>query len=190
MKKALALAGSPRRGGNSDLLLQEFMKGVSSRGCQVEIIYVSQLKISPCVECNSCYKTGECVIKDDMQGVYPRLLDSDYLIVATPVFFMGPSAQLKALIDRCQAIWARKYILKKTWDTSGKKGFLIATCALTKKEGVFAGAINTAKAFFHVLGFKYSGELVFSGLEEKGEIARRPEALCEAFNAGRDLVTE
>jgi multimeric flavodoxin WrbA len=112
-KKLLAIAGSPRKGGNTDLLLEEVLRAAREVGVDTQLLRVSELKISPCTSCGACWESGECVIKDDMQAVYPQLLDSHYIVIASPLYFMGVSAQLKALIDRCQALWARRFILKR-----------------------------------------------------------------------------
>ncbi|MEE9200220.1 MAG: flavodoxin family protein, partial [Candidatus Brocadiales bacterium] len=113
MKKLLAIAGSPRRGGNSELLLDEAIKAARDIGLETEKLVVDELGIAPCTSCGSCWETGNCVIEDKMQEVYKKLLDADYVVVASPLYFLGVSAQLKALIDRCQALWARRFILKK-----------------------------------------------------------------------------
>ena len=185
MVKVLGIAGSPRKGGNSDLLMDAFLEGAKSKGCRVEKISVSQFNIAPCDEGNSCHKTGVCRIKDDMQWIYPKVLNADHVVISTPTFFMGPPAQLKAVIDRCQALWARKFVLKKPLRADDKKhnGFLIATAGLDKKEA-FNGTKQTIKALFYVLGFKYKNELLFEGVDRRGDIKDRKGAVDKAFKAG------
>ena len=100
--KALGIMGSPRIGGKTDLLLDEALRGLRSRGAETEKIVVDSLKIGPCREYYGCLRDGNCVIRDDMDEVYPKLLGADILIVASPMFFYALSAQVKALIDRCQ----------------------------------------------------------------------------------------
>ncbi|HHT9139388.1 MAG TPA: flavodoxin family protein [Candidatus Tripitaka californicus] len=171
-KKLLAIAGSPRRGGNTDLLLQEALRAANQAGVDTLLLRVSELKISPCTACGACWKSGECVQQDDMQTVYAHLLDSHYIVIASPLYFMGVSAQLKALIDRCQALWARRYMLKKELrnDQVRPGGLFISVAALNKGDKIFAGSIQTVKALFHVLGVEYKGEILCCGLEEKGAI--------------------
>ena len=111
MKKIIAILGSPRKEGNSDILLNSAIKGAKSNGASVEKIIVRDLQIAPCNSCGGCWEKGVCVIEDDMQKMYPKLVDADGIIVSSPIYFMGVSAQLKAFIDRCQAFWARKYVL-------------------------------------------------------------------------------
>jgi multimeric flavodoxin WrbA len=188
--KVLGLFGSPRRGGNTELLLEEALKGAKSEGAEVDRIYLPEYTITPCKECHGCDQTGNCVILDDMQKIYPKLLEADVIILASPIFFYGVTAWAKALIDRSQALWARKYLLKDpSLGKEGKKrkGFLISVGA-TKGQKVFEGAILTAKYFFDVLDAEYVGDLLFKGVEAKGDILKHQEALHQAFEAGRRLV--
>lgn len=191
--KVLGLFGSPRRGGNTDLLLEEFLKGTASAGASVEKIYITDKSIAPCGEHTNCQETGECIIKDDMQEIYPRLLSADIVVLAAPMFFYSLPAQAKGLIDRCQVLWARKYLLKRkppnqTGNGKTRRGFFISVGG-TKGNNLFGGAIRTVKYFFDVIGVEYAGELVFRSVDAKGSIKEYPSALAEAFNQGRDSVT-
>ena len=188
--KVLGLFGSPRRGGNTELLLEEALKGAEKEGAEVERIYLSDLTITPCKECHGCDNTGNCVILDDMEKIYPKLLEADVVILASPIFFYGVTAWAKALIDRSQALWSRKYLLKDaSLGKEGKKrkGLFISVGA-TKGQKVFEGAILTVKYFFDVLNAEPVGELLFKGVEAKGDIWKHPEAPHQAFEAGRRLV--
>jgi len=188
--KVMGIFGSPRRGGNTDTLLEETLKGTEKEGAEVERLHLTEFTITPCKECHGCDQTGECVILDDMQKIYPKLLDADVIILASPIFFYGISAWAKAFVDRCQALWSRKYLVKdRSLGKEGKrrKGFFISVGA-TKGARVFEGAILTAKYFFDVFNAEYVGELVFRGIEAKGDILKHPEALQQAFEAGRKLV--
>jgi len=190
--KVLGIFGSPRKGGNTDLLLEEILKGAEKEGAQIERLRISEFKITPCTECLKCYESGACVVQDDMQAIYRKLLDSDLIILASPVFFYGITAWAKALVDRTQALWARKYILKDpSLSKEGKrrKGFFVSVGG-TKGPKVFDGAILTAKYFFDVLNATYAGELVFRNVDTKGDILKEPEALRQAFEVGRKLVLD
>ena len=190
--KVLGLFGSPRRGGNTDLLLEETLKGSETEGAEVERIHLSDFTITPCKECHGCDQTGNCVILDDMEKIYPKLIEADIIILASPIFFYGITAWAKALIDRSQALWARKYLLKDPSMGKGgrkKRGFFISVGA-TKGQKVFEGAILTAKYFFDALNAEYAGELVFRGVDAKGDILKQQGALQEAFEAGRKLVRD
>lgn len=186
----LGIFGSPRRGGNTELLLEEALRGAEKEGAKVERLFLSDFTITACKECHGCDATGNCVILDDMKKIYPKLLGADVIIVASPIFFYGVTAWTKALIDRSQALWARKYLLKDpSLGIKGKKrkGFFISVGA-TKGPRLFEGAILTVKYFFDVLNAEYAGELLFRSVEAKGDISKHPGALRQAFEAGRKLV--
>lgn len=187
----LGLFGSPRRGGNSDLLLEEMLKGAQSQGAEIEKIFLSDLDISGCRECRSCEATGNCVVQDQMQEIYARLMEADYIILASPIFFYGVTAQAKRMIDRCQALWARKYILKKSSvgekAKAKRKGWFLSVAG-SRGVKVFEGAILTVKYFFDALNVEYAGELTFRKVDNKGAIKKHPSALKEAFEAGQRLA--
>ena len=185
--KVLGIMGSPRRGGNTDLLLDEALRGAQSEGARVEKLVVDELQISPCREYNACLQDGNCVIRDDMDRIYPKLLEADVVVVASPIFFYGLTSQLKALVDRCQALWARKYILKQSLPGSSRKGAFIAVGA-TKGSKLFDGSILTVKYFFQAIGVEYADQLLVRGVDRKGEIREHPTALKDAFELGRRLA--
>jgi len=184
--KVLGIMGSPRKKGNTDLLLDEALKGAKSQGAEVEKIIVDRLNIAPCKEYYGCLRDGNCVIRDDMDALYPKLFSYDVVILASPIFFYALSAQAKALIDRCQALWARINVLHQQ-PAPGRKGALIAVGA-TKGEKLFDGSILTAKYFFKAIGVSYAGELLVRGVDKRGEIKQHPTALVEAFELGKRLV--
>ena len=109
--RVLGIAGSPRRNGNTDRLLAEVLRGASNNGADVKTIVLSELKIAPCQNCDSCFTAGICKIDDDMQSVYKELMLVDRIVLASPLHFMGLTAQTKAMVDRCQSLWAKKYKL-------------------------------------------------------------------------------
>ncbi len=190
--KVLGIFGSLRRGGNTEILLDEALKGAKEEGAEVERIYLTEFTITPCLECHGCDQTGKCVVLDDMQKIYTKLLDAEIVILASPIFFYGVTAWAKAMIDRSQAFWAKKYLIKIPFQEKGekkKKGFFISVGA-TKGERLFDGAILTVKYFFDVLNAEYIGELIFRGIEAKDDILNHPEALRQAFEAGRRLVLD
>jgi multimeric flavodoxin WrbA len=184
--KVLGIMGSPRIKGNTDLLLDEALKGAQSQGAETEKIIVDKLNIAPCKEYYGCLKDGNCVIRDDMDGLYRKILDADAVIVATPIFFYAVSAQLMLLISRCQALWARRYILKNL-DTPVKRGAFIAVGA-TKGAKLFDGPKLTIKYFFQAINTEYSEELLIRGVDKRGEIKDHPTALTDAYAIGRKLA--
>ncbi len=188
----LGIYGSPRAGGNSDLLLDEALAGAAAAGARVERIYVRQLGISGCLECGGCDQTGQCVIDDDMQLVYPKLEKARLIFMASPIFFYGLPAQLKALVDRGQAQWSKRLLEKnpgRRGDHLGGLGCLIAVGA-TKGRNLFDGAKLTAKYFFDALDMDYQDGLFYHQIEGQGEILKHQDYLAQAFELGRTLVEQ
>ena len=183
--KVLGIMGSPRLGGNTDLLLDEALNGAASRGAETEKITIANLKIAPCREIYACVKDGLCPIKDDMTGIYEKLVKADAIIAATPIFFYTVSAQLAAFISRCQALWSRRYVLNR--DIPSKKGAFIAVAA-TKGLKLFDGPKLTIRYFFKAINAEYTEELLIRGVDKKGEIKQHPTALKDAFELGRRLA--
>src|SRR3990167_11108466 len=150
MLRVVGIFGSPRRDGNSDILLNSAIKGAESNGAVVEKIVIRDFQIAPCNSCGGCWEKGDCIIDDDMQKVYPLLVEADGIVISSPIYFMGVPAQLKAFIDRCQSFWAKKYILNLPIREGARisNGFFIATAARDKGVDLFSGAVKTVKAFF------------------------------------------
>jgi len=184
--KILGIMGSPRVKGNTDLLLEEALRGARGQQAEVEKIVVDRLEIAPCREYYGCLNDGNCVIRDDMDAIYPKLVAADGIIVASPIFFYGLSAQIKALIDRCQALWTRRYVLKNLPDSAGKGAFIAV--GATKGRQLFDGSILTVKYFFKAFGVEYVDELLIKGVDERGEIKKHPGALSDAFSLGERLA--
>ncbi len=189
--KVLGISTSPRLNGNTDTLLNEALRGAKSEGAKVEKILLRNLKISPCLGCNRCFRKGKCIIKDGMQVLYKKFISTDRLILASPIYFMAHCAQAKMLIDRCQAFWSRKYILRKPLFEKKphppRKGLFISVGGLKNKK-IFTGAKVTMKYFFKVLEMEYSDNLLYEQIDEKGVILDHPTAMKEAFKAGKELA--
>ena len=178
----LGIAGSPRRNGNTDRLLREAINALTQAGYSTEIINIRDLQYSPCLGCNACSKTGQCVQKDDIQYVQGRLVAADRIIVSAPVFFMGINAQTKAMIDRMQTFWALKYVFKQSVITDSQRlprYGLFLSAAGTNLPEVFACAERSVKNLFHVLDIKYYGSCVYPKIDEAGEIDKHPTAFRE-----------
>lgn len=173
-KKVLILSGSPRSGGNSDILCDAFMKGAEEAGNEVEKIRVASRKIAPCLGCYAC-KKGECVQKDDMREILQKMIDCDVMVLASPVYFYSVDAQLKAVIDRSVARWT---------EVKNKEFYYIATCADEGRE-----ATETTLACFRgyadcVEGAVEKGFICGTGVFEKGEINGTP-YVNEAYEMGK-----
>lgn len=186
-----AFLGSPRKDGNTELLLKETIKGVEDSGFRVQIFNLSKMKISPCLDCDGCAETGLCIINDEMAQIYDAIRQSDRIILASPIFFFGLSAQTKIVIDRCQAFWCEKYLLKKNIPASqfGRKGLLLLVGGMKNEMGVTCGE-TTAKAFFRTISVPEHKTLSFLGIDAKGDILKKPDALKEAFEAGKELAKD
>jgi len=186
----LGLAGSPRRDGNTDLLLRAALEGAEAAGAETEFLALRSMKFAPCIECGRCENTGRCTVKDDTLTVHEKLLAADHVILAAPIFFVGVSAQAKALIDRCQCFWWQKYVMKvPLFDPPRpeRRGLFLSCCG-SDLRWMFDGPRRVVKAFFDVTEFTYSAELLVRATDEKGAIASHPTALADAREAGRALV--
>jgi len=189
MKTLLAIAPSPRRGGNSDLLLDQFCQAAEEAGWKIELLRVNDMIFKPCQACDACAKDGRCIVQDDMQDVYPKVISSDAMVVASPITFGSVNAQLKMFIDRFQCWWHAKYNLKKPFisDQAKHPGFFICVGAI-KRDQYCENALQIIKVFFHNINHQLIGNIAFRGYDEKGEIKNDPEALKRAYQAGKDFI--
>lgn len=187
--KVLGILGSPRREGNTEILLDEALRGASDHGGRCEKIVLRDLKITPCLEIYKCAEDGVCAIQDDMQPLFPKIVHAERLIIASPVFFYGVTGLAKAMIDRCQSLWARKYILKLPVSPIANRQGAFISVAATQGKKLFDGVKLTVKYFFDAIDVEYSDELLVRGADEKGEVRKQPEALKESYELGRRLVT-
>ena len=190
MVKMLAIYGSPRRKGNTSLLLKNAVKGAIEAGAEVEELVLRDLKMSPCLEIYGCKETGRCVIQDDFQKVYDQLLSCHGLMLASPIFYYTVSAHTKILMDRCQSLWAKKYWLEKPPIEKRKatrKGLFISVGA-TKGKRLFEGTLLSIRYFFDVLDTELWRSLLYRSLDLERDILGHPEYLLEAHRSGKELV--
>ena len=190
MVKILAIHGSPRRKGNTALLLREAVRGARDEGADVEEVVLRDLKISPCLEIYGCRKAGRCAIQDDFQPLYDQLLACRGLMLASPIFFYSVSAHTKSMIDRCQSLWVKKYWIeesKMVLREPRRRGLFISVGA-TRGPRLFDGTLLTLRYFFDVLDMELWKSLLYRGLDFEGDILKHPDYLEEAYRTGRDLV--
>lgn len=174
-------------------MLDEVLRGARDAGGSVDKIVLNDLKVAPCNECESCVEAGGCVLQDDMQTIYAKLIECDRLAFASPIFFMGLCAQAKALVDRCQALWIKKYVRKEDVVPPDRvplrKGLFISVGG-TRGEKLFKCAQLTIKYFFDVIEMEYAADLTFRRVDAKGAILDHPTAMSDAYEAGRKLVSD
>ncbi len=187
MSYVLGLAGSPRENGNSRLLLQAALDGVRENGLGAEEVFLSELNVQPCIECGGCQETGECILEDDMDYLYQKIQESSGLIFSSPIFFGHLPAQAKAAIDRFQAWWVARYILKKPYFEKKRPGALIVVGGMNRPD-YFDSIKMTVKAFFATAGFELNFELYIPQIDEKGAILKRKDILEQTFEIGHQLA--
>jgi len=170
--------------------VQKALAGAESAGATVELIALRDLEIAPCQECNACLSSGECPLDDDFPKVLEKLLACDCLIMAVPIFFMSLTADAKALIERCQCLWACKYVLRQPLfpDRQRDRRAMLISVAGTKSEQMFECVTLTLKYWLDVLEIKHVSSLFVNQIDARGDILKHPSALDEAFRLGQELV--
>jgi len=187
--KVLGINGSPRVGGNTDILLDRALDGARESGAETEKIILSDLKFSPCLECDNLSDDGSCIINDDMKVVYEKVKAADALILASPIFFGTLSAQTKMMIDRFQCAWRAKNKLNKDIFNKKKTGAVICVAASDRKD-FFGNAKAIAANLFATLNVFCAGELFCAGAENKGDILKRRDCLERARRLGGNLAVK
>lgn len=189
MVRIVAVYGSPRRKGNTSLLLKKAVQGARETGAEVEEVVLRDLEISPCLEIYGCKETGRCVIQDDFQRVLDQIQASKGIMLASPIFFYAVSAHTKMLIERCQSLWVKKYWIDKVpyGQRKPKRKGLFISVGATKGKKLFDGALLTVKYFFDVLDVELWKALLHRGLDFEGDVLKNPEFLEEAYSAGKEF---
>ena len=186
--KMLVLLGSPRKGGNSETLARHIGDSVEEGGGTVEYVHLNSLSLRPCQGCGGCDKSGVCVVKDDMGGIFQAVDDADRILLVSPVYFYGLSAQCKIFGDRMQSLWARKYLLKERFrQDEGRKGYLVSTAA-TKGQKIFDCSILTTKYIYDAVDVEYGGEFVVKGVDERKAVLKYQQEMDRAAQFGSDIV--
>lgn len=185
----LGINGSPRKGGNTDILLDKLIGATAARGAKTEKIVLAGLKFSPCQECDKTRDDGTCIIEDDMQPLYEKIKEADAIVLASPIFFGSLSAQTKMMIDRFQCLWRAKYIFKKDVFKKKREGYFICVEA-SQKEEFFRNAKSIVKNFFTTVNVDYKEELFCPGVDGKADILKHPHLLKKAFELGERIIKE
>ncbi len=189
--RVLGISGSPRRHGNTETLLDGFLDGTRHAGASADKVILRELNYSPCKGCNVCHRSGECVVTDDLSPLLEQILEVDCMAVASPIYSMGITAELKGLIDRAQYLWAQKFVLKTRYMTQDHihrhKGIFISTAGLSW-DNVFDAAFPAITAFFNTLGFEYYDNIIANEMDRYHGISGHPTALKEAYDKGVEVV--
>src|SRR5512136_2336675 len=194
--KVLAFAGSPRRNGNSETLLDWVLVSMGEEpGVSIEKVALTDANINPCKGCNACEKLNKCVQRDGMDVYHDKIVDADIILLSSPIFCMGVASQVKALIDRTQVFRSRKYILKLPIvppDRKGKRLGVFLASAGQKWDYVFDAAVPSVKCFYHVIDIRDAdiSYLMINGVDEKGAIEHHPTAKTEAEKLGKTVISE
>ncbi len=187
--KTAVFMGSPRVKGNTQLLLEEAVRGATEKGAEITLFELNKMNIRGCQDCGGCVETGECIVKDDMEKVYSAIRESSRFILASPIYFAGVSAQAKTMIDRCQSFWHEKYMLKRPLPQGpdGRAGLFLSVGGMGRAEGKDCSEA-TAKSFFRTISVLNHKMLCYLGVDARGDILKRPAALKEVYEAGRALM--
>lgn len=177
MKKVLAIVSSPRKGGNSELLVDEFVKGAQETGQEVEKVCLREKKIAPCIACEACLRNGgTCVQRDDMAEVLQKLIETDVIVLATPVYYYSVCAQLKTMIDRTLPIGANGGRMKN------KEFYFITTAA--DGASTMECTMNDLQGFVNCVPGSVVKGRVYGQAFGVGEIKGNP-AMKQAYEMGR-----
>lgn len=182
----VAVYGSPRKGGNTDILMDEYLESVMGNQ-EIKRFYLRNLQLKPCIACGGCNKTGICIFKDDIWSIYEHIERANGLVLSSPIYFGSMSSQLKTFVDRAQPFWVRKYLLgQKNRNTT--KAFFISVGAINTNK-YFENAKLIEKIHLKIMDIEYTGELFFPGIDEKGAIKNVPGALQQAHEAGVEFLS-
>ena len=190
--KVIGVLGSPRKRGNTDILLDNFLKGSTEAGGTTEKIVLTKLNYSSCRGCNACHKTGECILDDDIHQVFGKLLDADCIAISSPIYTMGITSELKGFIDRAHYLWVRHLKLKIDPLPPDKKllhrGYFLSTAGMNRDD-VFNTAFPMMRAFFNIFGFSYCTDILAKDMDGYRGITGNPDILRVAYEAGFAAIT-
>jgi len=183
MSRVLGVIGSPRRKGNTHILVSRILEGAREAGAAVEELFLPDLKIRECDGCHACREGKECSKKDDMNDIYPRIIESDVIVFGTPVYWYGPTALIKAFLDR--------FVYFERPDSEsklkGKAAVIVAPFEDTDLETA-APLVTLFEKSFKYLQMELAGKLLVPGVGPKGAVLEKPECLAEAHDLGRSLA--
>ena len=187
----IGVMGSPHRHGNTEILLDTFLKGAEDAGGIPEKIILSKLEYTSCRGCNACHKSGECILDDDIPPVFNRMLIADCIVISSPIFTMGITAELKSFIDRAHYLWVQHFKLATKPLSPDKKvlhrGYFLSTAGMDRDD-VFHTAFPMMRALFNIFGFSYCADILAKNMDGSGGVNGDPKILKQAYQAGFDAV--
>ena len=183
MAQVLGVVGSPRRNGNTHVLVEAILEGAKERGAGVETLFLDELTIRECDGCHACWKGKPCPKDDDMNAVYPKLIASDAIVFGTPVYWYGPTALMKAFIDRLVYFNCPEH-------RERIRGKAVAIAVPFEEENPDTGAplVDFFERCFHYLEMRLVARLLVPGVTRRGEVRSKADRLAEARAIGRRLV--
>ena len=185
--------GGPRRGHNTEKLLDKFLEGLKDSGEDIKIkkVYIIDMEINHCIGCGYCEKTGKCFMNDDMDILYKDFDETDAVVLASPMFFNSVTSYTKTMIDRCQIFWSSKYVLKKSSIDRSKKrfGYFISVSGGPEEHTDFGPAKAVIKCFFRAINTQYRGD-IFAANTDNIKTWEREDLMNKAYEEGKNFFNE
>jgi multimeric flavodoxin WrbA len=183
MKTILGINGSPRRDGNTSILVSKILEGAKSAGALTEQLNLPDLKVGECIGCNLCWKSGECQQDDDMKRLYPKIAGSDCLVFGTPLYWYGPTALMKGFLDRFYYYCGgeQQGLLK------GKEAVLVVVFEENDLQAADA-TLDMFQRSFDYLGMNFRHRLIVPGVGARGDIWKKTDRVEEAYTLGQNLT--
>ena len=183
MKNVLGIVGSPRKNGNTFALVASILEGAEAAGAQAELVFLKDLHIKECDGCHVCWTGKECSKDDDMNALYPRIVNSDVIVFGTPVYWYGPTALMKGLIDRLVYFNCPENHAK----IKGKSA-LLAVSFEEQDPDAASLLVQFFDRCFQYLEMNLAGKILVPGITKRGEVSKKPECLAAAFDLGKRAV--
>jgi multimeric flavodoxin WrbA len=185
MTKLLGIVGSPRNKGNTHILVSKILEGAEAEGAETDILLLFKLEIRECIGCHACWKGKPCSRKDDMNDVYPMIAESDAIVFGTPVYWYGPTALIKALVDR--------FVYFNCPENRPQIRTKRAALAVPFEEETLDTADLIVAMFEKSLAYlemELVGQVIVPGVDKKGDVLKKEESLKAAYELGRHLVRQ
>ncbi len=181
-QRVLGIVGSPRRGGNTEILVDEVLRGAEEAGAQIAKVILSELDIRPCRGCDACKKAGKCTQQDDMHALLEQMEHSQVWVLGTPVYWWGPTAQIKAFLDRWYGVQGRTMF-------EGRRTILVIPLGDTY-EGTARHTVGMFKDTLDYLDIAHFATVIATGVLERGAVREHPDVLTAAYQAGREAIID